>query len=59
MFPRLFYKKVVYHSALLEQTSTHPLAHAILDEAKRRNLSLSQPNADAKIKEVTGKGCTE
>ena len=49
-------EEVVYHTALLEQTSTHPLAHAILDEAKRRNLSLSQPNADAKIKEVTGKG---
>ena len=49
-------EEVVYHTALLEQTSTHPLAHAILDEAKRRNLSLAQPNADAKIKEVTGKG---
>ena len=49
-------EEVVYHTALLEQTSTHPLAHAILDEAKRRNLSLSQPNADAQIKEVTGKG---
>ena len=49
-------EEVVYHTALLEQTSTHPLAHAILEEAKCRNLPLIQPNADAKIEAVTGKG---
>ena len=41
-------EEVVYYTALIEQTSTHPLAHAILEEAKRRNLSLTQPNADTK-----------
>lgn len=44
---------VIFTAAALEQSSTHPLANAILDEAERRGLRVSRlPN----IESITGKG---
>ncbi|WP_191090526.1 heavy metal translocating P-type ATPase [Niallia endozanthoxylica] len=48
--------EVVFYSSSLEQTSTHPLAHAILEAAKRRGITPAQVIEESKITEVTGKG---
>ncbi|MDQ0242762.1 cation-transporting P-type ATPase C [Bacillus fengqiuensis] len=48
--------EVLQKAAALEQTSSHPLAHAILEEAKKRRLSFLSRLEHEKMEVVTGKG---
>ncbi|WP_377912023.1 heavy metal translocating P-type ATPase [Bacillus songklensis] len=49
-------EEVLQKAALLEQTSPHPLAYAIIEEAKKRNIPLVSRLAHEKVNVVTGKG---
>jgi manganese/zinc-transporting P-type ATPase C len=49
-------EEVLQKAAVLEQTSSHPLAHAIIEEAKKRNIPLASRLAHEKVNVVTGKG---
>ena len=49
-------EEVLYKAAILEQTSSHPLAYAFLEEAKKRQLSLPDISVHNKVEVHTGKG---
>jgi cation-transporting P-type ATPase C len=49
-------QEVLQAAAALEQNSSHPLAHAILEEANKRRLPLSARLVHEKVHVVTGKG---
>jgi len=49
-------EEVLYKAAILEQTSSHPLAYAFLEEVKMRQLSLPDISVHNKVEVHTGKG---
>ena len=49
-------KEVLYKAAILEQTSSHPLAYAFLEEAKKQQLSLPEISVHNQVEVQTGKG---
>nr|WP_239583651.1 cation-translocating P-type ATPase [Metabacillus iocasae] len=49
-------EEVLMYAASIEQTSSHPIAHAIVDEAKRRHLTIAPRDEGEPLKVVVGKG---